>query len=202
VISLDQIQETRGLTPPHQKCDAKRPCTTCVNGDRGAECAYKPWQPSRRTSADVLSVSRERPPAPPNVRNLTSQASADIPSEPPINPLRDLPRPTRSGFSEFGSSLFPFPLCERPSTPVVRPPWELSPRIYDQILLGSSSDASVVQWVRGTTNYVPRPTVPSFTIFPSIHFQTIHRPLRIPLSLIPPERLQVSDVSGSDLHMT
>ena len=39
-------------------------------------------------------------------------------------------------------------------------------------------------------------------ILPSTHFQTIPRPLRVPLSLIPPEHMQVSSIAENDLDMT
>lgn len=49
---------------------------------------------------------------------------------------------------------------------------------------------------------VPRLTIPSSKIFPSTHFQTIPRPLRIPLSLILPEHVPTASTAGSDLDMT
>ena len=54
----------------------------------------------------------------------------------------------------------------------------------------------------GAMEYPPRSTASSFTILPSVHFQTVPHPLPLPLSDIPPERLQVSWVSGNDLDMT
>ena len=45
------------------------------------------------------------------------------------------------------------------------------------------------------------PWHPAFAIIPSTLFQTIPRPLQMPLSLIHPEHMQVSWVSASDLDM-
>ena len=45
-------------------------------------------------------------------------------------------------------------------------------------------------------------TESSLTIFPSIHFRTIPRPLWVPSSSIPPEYVQVSCTAGGDLDMT
>ena len=45
----------------------------------------------------------------------------------------------------------------------------------------------------------PSPTVSPFT---SIHFRTMPWPLQIPLSLIPPEYVEISPVARNDLDMT
>ena len=170
----------RRLTSSHQRCDAKRPCTTCVNGDKADECIY-----GRQRSRLIPTI----------------QTSAKGFSWPPIGPLPTLllTWPDSSESASLPSSLAP---CERPSPPTARPPWELSPRIYNQIGPRPSSDVSVVQSTCGITERVPRLTGSSFTILPSIHFHTIPRPLRIPLSLVPPEYTQVSSVTESELDMT
>ena len=171
---------TRRLTSPHQRCDAKRPCTMCVKGDKADKCVYERQQPR---------------PIP------TIQTSAKGFSWPPIGPHQTL-LVTWSDLSESASpppSLTPY---ERPSSPTARFPWELSPRIYNQIGPRPSSDVSVVQSTCGTVERVPRLPGSSFTILPSIHFQTIPRPLRIPLSFVPPEHMQVSSVTESELDMT
>ena len=191
------------LTLSHQKCDAKQPCTTCVNGDRGDACMYKPWQQS---DTNAPSVSRGGTSGPQSDRTLPSQMPTDGSSEPPISPpAPDLPLLTLSSSSKSASSLSlsPSPApCKRPSTPTVQLPPELLPHIYDGILLNPSSETSVVQKTHGTAERFPRSTVSYFTILPSIHFQTIRRPLHVPLSLIPPEHTQVSCIAGSDLDMS
>ena len=96
-------------------------------------------------------------------------------------------------------SLAPF---EQPSLRTAQLPWERSPRTYNQIGLVHSSDASVVQNIRSTTEHVLRLTGSSFAILPSIRFQTIPRPLRIPSSFVPPEYMQTSSVTESELDMT
>lgn len=164
---------TRGLIPPHQKCDAKRPCTTCVNGNKGAECTYEPQR-------------RPRP---------TTFVFAHRFSGPQIGPPSDLLALSSSSEST-SSTAPPLALPERHSTPTLRLPWELSPRTLNNI------GSSVVQKSRGTTECVPYLTGFSFTILPSIHFRTIPRPLRVPPFLIPPERMQISSIAESDLDMT
>ena len=193
----------RGLTPPRQKCDAKQPCTTCVNGGRGTGCTYELQRRSRPTSANVFFVLQDRTPAPPNVHNLHSRAPANVPSKAPINPPRDLPLIIWPDSNECIPSFSPPPAPrERSPTPTALPSWDFSPRMHDTALPGFPSDILVVQGARGTAKCIQRPVVSSFTVLPSIHFQTIPRSLRSPFSLIPPERVQVSGVAGSDLGMT
>lgn len=168
----------RGLTSPRQKCDAKEPCAACVNVDKGSECAYEPRQ-------------RPRPAA-------AFQASASKLSRPQTGPPSDPSPLTWSNSSEHTSLL-----ALRPLTPTLRLPWEISPRIRDsEIVLGPSSDVLITQKNRGTTKCVSRLTGSSFTILPSIHFRTVARPLRVSLSFIPPEYMQISCVSGNDLDLT
>jgi len=164
------------LTSPHQRCDGSRPCTTCVDGKRGDECTYEPWQPPRRTHTEVLSVSHNSTSVPPSTRTSPPQASANRRSFPEslICPPSDDPLLTWSNASELASNL-PMPLshCERPLVPATRYPSRLTPRL----------------------------TITSLPVLPSDRFRTIPRPLRVPLLLIPPEHVQVSSTAKSDLDM-
>lgn len=187
VIYLELYLGNRGLTQPHQKCDAKQPCTACANSNRGAACTYDLRQQSR----------------PPNVRSSSPKTSANALSKPSTSLPSGLPPITWSDSSGSAPSLFSSPLPrERPLTLTVRSPWDFSPHIYDETLLGPSSDVLAIHEEPGATKRIPHPTVSSFAILPSIHFQTIPRPLRIPLSFISPEHTQVSGVARRDLDMT
>ena len=199
----------RGLTPPHQKCDAERPCTTCVNKGRDVECKYAPRRQYRPTdAADALSVSFDNVSAPLSARILPFQtpAGGSSFSKLPTSPQSDPPDLTRLSSSE---STLPSPLplapCERqPLKLMARFPREYpsASRIHGAIALLPSSGVSVVQDTYGATKCVSHPVTSSFTVLPSIHIPTIPRPLRIPLSLNPPEHAQVSLVAGSDMDMT
>ena len=169
----------RGLIPLHQRCDGKRPCATCVNGERGAECTYEPRRRSLRASASAPPAPRETASHPLPSKPLTTGFTS---SEPLTHPLLGTPLLTLSNSSEPASSLPPpLALYEGPQAP--------------------SSDVSIVRHTYNTEGCAPRPTV-SFTVLPSIHFRAIHRPLHVPLSLIPPERVQISPIAGGDLDMT
>ena len=75
-------------------------------------------------------------------------------------------------------------------------------RPHGGIGLAPSSDALVARKVYDTTECDPPHTVSSFTVLPSVLFRTIPRPLPVPLSLVPPEHIQISPVAGGDLDMT
>lgn len=194
-------KEREGSLYPHQKCDAKTPCTACLNWDRGVGCRYEPRKRSRFTRINATSISRENTPGPTSSNNLPPKTSADGLSEPLINPASDRLL-TRSDSSEsaVSLSLSLVPYSEQSSTSTERHPRDLSTHLYDETVSYISSDVSVVQKHPGTTKCAPRLAVSSFTILPSIHFR-IPRPLQIPLSLIPPEHVQVSYIAGNDLDM-
>ena len=168
-----------------------------MNGGRGAGCIYELRQ---QPSIDIPSVSHDSTSGSPRSRVLPSQTSANGTSKPPISPPSDLPLPNSSEPNSFFST--PPAPCERPSTPATQLPWELSPCIRNEIALGPPSNVSVVQKIHDTVECIPRSVASSFTILPSIHFRTIPRPLRVPLSLIPPEHVQISCIAGNDLDMT
>jgi len=171
---------------------------TCVSGERGDGCTYEPWQRSRRTNSSTLPISRETASRPLSVRTLPSKPPAVgfSFSESLMLPLLGAPHPTWLNSSESTSSHTPPPLFpyEQPLAP--------SSHIHDETALDPSSGVSVVQDIHSTMACVPYAAVSSFTVLPSIHFRRIPRPLPVPLSLIPPERVQISPNAGGDLDMT
>ena len=193
------------LISPHQRCDGKRPCATCLNVREGAECTYESWLPSGRASTKVLSVSCDGAPRLLSADTLSLQTSAVgfSFSEYLARPPPDIPLVSWSDSNEPGPSLPP-PLahCERPLTPTAQLPWGPPPRAHGEIGPGPPSDVSVLRNIHDTTERVPHHTASSFTVLPYIHSRTIPRPLPVPLSLIPPERVQISPVAGADLDMT
>jgi hypothetical protein len=156
----------------HKKCDARQPCTTCVNKNKSTACKYE----GSRSSGNM-----------------------------PLRPL--MPRPkdvlgTGSGSSEPGSSGSLFVGShERPSSPQERFERGPPPPILEKVDRVLPPGGSAAQKALDVAKWSPRSIEPSFKILPSIHFRAIPRPLRMPLSLIPPERVQVSRATGSDLDM-
>ena len=151
---------SRGSLHPHQRCDGKRPCATCV-GREGAECIYAPLPSKTSAIESSLTVYPTRPPS-------------------------DDPLPTGSVSGKY----VPPPLspCERPLAPGTQPPWEPSTRLQaGMTLLGPLSDASAARNIHDTTECIPRPTGPPTTALPFVNFRTTPQPPRVPLSVqIPP----------------
>ena len=161
-----------------------------MNGERGAGCTYEPWQPSHRTrtgSTNALPVFRHGDSASglPSVCTLPSQAPTNgFPfSEPLTHPPLDIPLLTWSNSAESTPSILPH-------------------HVHGEVVPGPSSDTSIVWNTHDTTECVPRLPVSSFTVLPSIHSRAVPQILQVPLSLISPERVQVSPVAGGDLDMT
>lgn len=154
----------------HKKCDARQPCTTCANKNRGAACKYEG------------SRSRDNPPLkPPTPQRKDALAGPDS--------------------SESDSSRSPsVDANEKPLVPPYQSEREIPPLIPGRAnpapsLDGSLKGLGIAEWSLCSTES-------SFTTLPSIHFRAIPRPLGIPLSLIPPERVQVSRFPGSDQDMS
>ena len=147
-----------------QRCDAKRPCTSCVSKGRGATCAYKESRPKNAPS------ERESPLSPPGVTLLTQST----PSEPAFS------RPPSPGPSEMSSKL-----------PVLT---------YDQVSRACPPDTSIRE--KAPTGPLSRPTTSSSAVPPPVHSQPISRPLQTSLSLVHPQRTQVSGTAVGDLDMT
>jgi hypothetical protein len=155
----------------HKKCDARQPCTTCVNKNTGAACEYE--------GSRSCGYTPPNPPTPQSKNALAGSGSSEFGS---------------SGSSSVGSH-------ERPSSPPNRFERGPPPPILEKVDRVLPPGGSVVQTALDVTEWSPRSTGTSFKILPSIHFRAIPRPLRMPLSLIPPERVQVSRATGSDLDM-
>ena len=127
----------------------------------------------------------------------SDKAPPKYPSSPPKDVLMAWSDSNESAYSQ------PSP-PDSPEGPSVQPgqrEQERSPLVRENVVPVPPSDASVTMKAPGVTECTLPPTAFPLTVHPSIHFQTIPRPLRIPLSLIPPERLQVSWVAGSEMDM-
>ena len=173
-----------------------------MNGERGDGCAYEPLQRSYRVGAGVPPTPRDTPSRPPlsdHTLQVSKPPAAGLSFSEPVTrpldaPLLTLPNPSKS------TSL----LLRAP--PPSLTPYERglahSSRLHGEMELDPSSDVSVAQDSYDTTESAPHPPVPFFTVLPSTHFQAVPRPLQVPLSLIPPERVQISPIAGGDLCMT
>ena len=189
------------LTSPHQRCDGKRPCIACVRGGKDAECTNELWQGHHHTKTKALPVPRD-------TRSPQSTLHSTVPAIGPSFSVFLTPPPSDVSllaWSNSSDSTHPPPPTltprELPLAPTTRPSRGTPSRRHAGIVHGPSSDAPAPLNLHDTTESVPRPTASSFTVLPSIHFRVIPPPLQVPLSLIPPERVQISPIAGGDLDM-
>lgn len=156
----------------HKRCDARQPCKTCAEKGRGAACKYE-------------------------------VSSGNVPPKPPISgPPRDVLFPWSDSSKSGPSHSLSLVLREKSSEPAEQSERQPSRLKLENAVLVPSSGASAADKALGVTECLTHLDAPSFAIIPSIHFRVIPRPLRIPLSLIPPEHVRVSCVAGSDMDMT
>ena len=156
-VSFPLINPERFQISDTHLCDAKQPCTTCVNKNKGAACEYE----GSRNRDNALS---KRPtPTPKGVLLVRSNSNAS------------------------GSRLSSSPdFRERPLAQPEQSRREPPPTTHGKLVPVPSSDASVAVRALGAMEYPLHPIVSSFSILPSINFQSTTRPLQTPLSLIPP----------------
>ncbi|KAF9779631.1 hypothetical protein BJ322DRAFT_1168073 [Thelephora terrestris] len=190
----------------------------CVPGTRGCarctaleirDCRYAPVK--KRGAGNVLGMNQACIPC----RQKKSKCDAELPCatcvkkdrgaactydgsrsdnnvtlRPSRSPPRDVLALALSDSGDPGTSLPPpFDLHERPLTAPERLLWKYS------------ADRSVVKRASGATEYPPSPVVSPLTTLPSTRFQTIPRPLQMPLLDIHPEHAQVSSVALNDMDM-
>ncbi|KAF9779633.1 hypothetical protein BJ322DRAFT_370638 [Thelephora terrestris] len=74
--------------------------------------------------------------------------------------------------------------------------------VLDKVVPVPLSDAPAGEKPPAASVCPARSTPSPFTVLPSIHFQTIPRPFRTPLSVIPPECMQLSGVAENDLDLS
>jgi hypothetical protein len=157
-----------------QRCDAKRPCTLCLENGRSEECIYgrdpvlqRVAQKSRPagTSEDISLFNQSLPPS-----DISGSASSYPNPTLPCVSSREYDTP-----GEFGSHT----PRERFMSEVVLYR-EATPKPRDRIFATPSS----------------------FSIHPFVRLPSIPRGPQIPLSFIDPELLRVSDATPSELNLS
>ena len=182
-LSLPGTNTTSQIQRTHpQKCDAKQPCTTCIDADIAPECEYETVNSRLRLSGEPQFVLWHKP-CPSSSSDSSSQgcwdtgeAVPEFPANPPVTTVTQfLPAPPeRALIRPLGSAGLP------PNTPP-----EPRPLTTDEV---------------GTHN-PPRITLPPFSVLFSLMFPSILPEPHFTLSLLGAERLQLSDVALGELDM-
>lgn len=175
------VLSTNATQPISQKCDAKRPCSTCIEANCALRCEYQAITPrprlSNRTQFTFLiepgpsSLANVAPPG--HQQDTTAVRSA--PAEQPvvINP-RSIPEPVPPARALIHS-------VGRNSHPPFPPP-EPRPLVLNQVRARN-------------------PTLPRLSVLPTLVFPSIPPEPHLTLSSLGPERFQLSDPDQGELDM-
>ena len=124
-----------------------------------------------------------------------SNSGGSVPLWPQKHPQRGVPIALPDPGELISSYSLPLDLHELSSMP----PGQLKFGVLGKVMPVPQSAVSVVA---SAAEYTPLPTVSSFTILPSVHFQTIPPLPQTPFSVIPSEHIPVFYATGNDLDMT
>ena len=173
IFAFSSIGSTQPSNPV-QKCDAKRPCTTCIGAGSASGCIY----------------DNETRPEPREIYPSSSTAghlSGVVPVEALVTVadlLADLP-PSTSGATRILT-------CESPALQVLE---------ADRVLPGRPSKLVPVHRSSSERHLSLDTNEPSISIITSFLLPRIPPEPWIPLSFLGEERLQVSDAATTDLDM-
>jgi len=179
-----------------QRCDAKRPCTPCIDFDGGSECVYE----------RSLAIQRTREKLPAAIQPfLFSFRSGPRPYDPAVT-SDDLslstPDNAPSGASSpvFSSRLNSSNVSPNESSSSDSDTLdEFEPHIPRE---RSNPGMQLVPF-RGEYPMPHQPaTISTFSLLSSLRFASIPRPLHTQLSLLSPEHLQISDTTPSELDLS
>lgn len=182
-----------------QKCDAKRPCTTCANSGRGSGCFYEELRFPHHViphAAHPFPLSDEDPPGPSNDGSFLHQSfgAAEEAPDPSENPRLQVGRPVQSGRGAFGASS---------ADPVDWDPTKLPSTSHTFQGFDPFVSGGIKRYVRSRPL---RPTTPTTNsglfVLPSLRLSIVPRPIHTPLSFFPPQRFQVAEGMSGDFEMS
>ena len=175
-----------------QKCDAKRPCTTCISANTVSECVYNKEKRSQPAGTYPPHVANGHQPE----QRSGDLGPVEIPTAPPSHSLSD------GAFADVSS---PTKLDRIPSTSSDAT-WVVTNFPTSHQVFGSDQaphEELVLVHRDPSEQYLSLDaSSPVFTVLSSF-LQTIPPEPRIPLSFLGEERLRVqsSDTAATDLDM-
>ncbi|KAF9645907.1 hypothetical protein BDM02DRAFT_388919 [Thelephora ganbajun] len=166
-----------------RKCDAKRPCTTCVNANRVLECEYEIVGPAPRPSGSpkFLFWNEPGPPGSNDVFTRGRWAIGAVLPEPPTNPVATITR---------------FPPEAIPTTRML-----VRSLVHNRLSPYISPRPPPHTFNTVRAHGLPPVTLPPFSVTSSLVFPRVPPKPHVVLSLLGTERLQLSDTALGDLNM-
>jgi hypothetical protein len=169
-----------------QRCDAKRPCTPCVESGMSEECVYGRDPVLQRVAQKSKPTDTLR--SPHSHKSELSPSSSSQWTSKDLSPSNQSlpPSDTSSSTSSYPNSTLSRVSPREPNTP------------------REGSMSGVVLFRKA----VPKPrsrtlvVLPSISIHPFVWLPSIPRGLQLPLSFIDPEVLRISDATSSELNLS
>ena len=177
-----------------QRCDAKHPCTPCIDG--GFDCVYEQSPVTKHVREELSPVVQPFPfPFSSEPNPLGSPSSR-------INNKDASLSTSGVASSDIGRTVFSSTDTNLPRDPLEksRSPEPDPPAPHE----GSNSEMQLVHFREESPRpHQPRPTaIFTFSLLPSLRFPSIPRQLHTPLSFMGPENLQVSNTALSELDLS
>ena len=182
-----------------QKCDAKRPCTTCANSGRGSGCFYEELRFPHHViphAAHPFPFSDEDPPGLSNDGSFSYRsfgAGEDVPDA-FESPRLQVGRPVQLGRDALGSSS---------ADPVDWDPTKLPSTSHTFQGFDPFVSGGIKRYVRSRPLRSTTPSTSSeLLVLPSLRLSIVPRPIHTPLSFFPPQRFQVAEGMAGDFEMS
>ena len=176
-----------------QRCDALRPCTTCVNAGGGSGCFYDEMRTSHHVIRPLPSTAHSFPfldgsePGPPNAGSFSQWSLGED--------AVDLGRQT----DLLDSSDSPY------TDPVARDDLPATTKVTSTSHESRDSRLIISGRTENDVRSGPRPPPPftnsRYFVLPSLLLPIVPRPLHMPLSFFPPENFQVAEATSGSLEM-
>jgi hypothetical protein len=182
-----------------QKCDAKRPCTACLENGR-SQCVYEERPPLQRVAKKARPIDTIRsPPSYKDKFSLGSSLSRLTSEERSLFDQSLDPSDARGSTSSSTNSTPSFVSPGKHPTPEIETAGEFGPRTPRE---GSMSEIVIFREAAPKPHDHAYAAESSFSIHLSIRLPSIPRGPRVPPSLLGPELLQVSDTTSSELDLS
>jgi len=181
-----------------QRCDAKHPCTPCIDLGGGSECVYERNLETQRTWKKLPAAAQ------PFIFSFESEPSPCDSSPWVISDNHSLPIPDNA---PSGANNSVFSSCPNSSNASQKQSSSPDSGVLDEfeppVPQERSNPGMQLVPFRGESPKPHQPaTTSTFSFLPSLRFASIPRPFHTPLSILNPECFQVSDTTSSELDLS
>jgi len=200
------------LSYSQQKCDAKRPCTTCIEASKEGECIYDGLRVCQYQTRKILPAATGALPLVYKTESGSHGFGSPSPETPPMSEGAVVSRAADSSLTSFTPSSSCEPIFEftsadfnlSPSPSEESPSSVASDRSDPPPLLGSPvATSSELVLLRGTPpKQYSYDDSPNLSFIPSLLYSKTPRAPHVSLSVLGGPNLQVSHTTPGELGLT